>query len=147
MKSLPKVKGGFPIGIAHLLTPFARERLYTYPFPFIKPDVVRDCHWTSFNFFNNVPDDSLGDSERVRKILATDFYPVPGAPRFGDVMLFIRPDGQAVHSCVYIADDIVFTKNGYSYANPWILMQLSDLKAFYPSEETLEILTYRNKKL
>jgi hypothetical protein len=68
-----------------------------------------------------------------------------GKPTFGDIIMFTKPDGSIIHSCVFIADDIVYTKNGASPNAPWILMSLSDVVAFYPSNEPLDIQYYRAK--
>jgi hypothetical protein len=43
--------------ISHLLTPFARYRLYTYPFSENPLENGHDCFWSSMNFFNAEPDD------------------------------------------------------------------------------------------
>jgi len=40
-------------------------------------------------------------------------YDKVGPPyTFGDVLFFMGDDGGAFHSCVYIADNLVYTKNG-----------------------------------
>lgn len=52
---------------------------------------------------------------------------------------------QAVHAAVYIADDIVFTKNGNNIRQPWILMRLKNLIAAYSVAGQPHILVYRNK--
>lgn len=139
---------GITLDIAHLLTRFARARLFTYPQPSDHPDDVNhDCHWTSLNFFNDPPDERFADAGFVRHTLENDYAPVVGRPVFGDIFVFARPDGKVIHSCVYIADDIVFTKNGYSYTMPWILMNLSDVIAYYPADPPLTIRAYRRKDL
>ena len=60
-------------------------------------------------------------------------------------MLLGDPNGDVIHSCVYIADNIVFTKNGSASSSPWILMDLEDVIAFYSSEKPLDIQRYRRK--
>lgn len=135
---------GVTIDVAHLMPKFARSLLYTYPLPTEDPAKLnRDCHWTSLNFFNEEIDDRYADIEVVRQTLHTQYHPVPGDLMLGDVLLFLKPGGVVIHSCVFIADNIVFTKNGSSFAMPWILMTLDDVIAFYPSEPPLEIRRYR----
>lgn len=51
-----------------------------------------------------------------------------------------------VHSCVYIADDVVFTKNGTSERQLWLLMTLEQVEAAYPSGKPWGRLTYRLKE-
>lgn len=139
--------GGF-IDIVHLLPRFARTLVYTYPLPSDKPvDANHDCHWTSFNFQNDTPDERFSNIDYVRQVLTEQYYPVPGAPQLGDILMFVRPDGVVVHSCVYIADDIVFTKNGAAYSVPWLLTPLADVQAFYSTTSGLEIRRYRAKNL
>lgn len=135
------------LDVVHLLPRFARALMYTYPWPSDDPrDTNRDCFWTALNFFRQEPDERLTDIEFVKKTLLEDYFPVPGESTFGDVLIFTKPDGTAIHACVYIADDIVFTKNGSSFAMPWILMTLADVQAFYPAEEPFEVRRYRSKQ-
>nr|QMS48049.1 hypothetical protein WG33_0248 [uncultured bacterium] len=70
-----------------------------------------------------------------------------GAPTFGDVLMLVKPGGDIIHSCVFIADNIVFTKNGANPSAPWILMTLDDVVAFYPSDEPLDIQRYRARHI
>ena len=37
---------------------------------------------------------------------------ITGDPQFGDVILLVNQDNVLVHSATYLADDVVFTKNG-----------------------------------
>lgn len=136
------------IDLAHLLPRFARARLYSYPSEAEAADLeFMDCHWTSMNFFNLEPDDRFQDINVVSETILRDYRLVTGSPAFGDLLLFARPDGSILHSCVYIADDIVFSKNGVSPAAPWVLMNLSNIQAIYPTKEPLEIQRYRAKTL
>ena len=70
---------------------------------------------------------------------------VSGAPRFGDVVLLTLPDGSSIHSATYIADNIVFTKNGPSLAAPFIFSTVEDMLAFYPNSERIRLTYYRLK--
>lgn len=131
------------IDISRLLPPAARRRLYTYPtldqaaggrFP--------DCHWTSLNFFNNTPAGYYLDTRLASGALIDQYQPVDGPRRFGDILLFLKGDG-VIHSCVFIADDIVYTKNGENILAPWVLQRLSDVAAIYQPTEDVLIRTYR----
>jgi hypothetical protein len=53
--------------------------------------------------------------------------------------------GGALHSCVYLADDLVFTKNGDNLLTPWILVRISDLKQVYFSDRDGTVQAYRRK--
>jgi len=99
----------------------------------------------SLNFFKDVPDERFADIDIVKQTLLKDYYPVPGELTLGDILVLIRPDGVVVHSCVYIADNIVFTKNGPSFSVPWVLASLDAVVAFYSLGPPLEIRRYRLK--
>ncbi|MFA6561584.1 MAG: hypothetical protein WCV00_06715 [Verrucomicrobiia bacterium] len=132
LESLRRVQGGAELDIAHLLPTFARERLYTFPYPTENPlELRRDCHWTSLNFFNEVPDDSFTDLKNVAHVMAADHDPVIGNPKMGDIVLLMSPTGSVVHSCVYIVDGIVFNKRGSHFLEPWVLVKLQDAVDFY----------------
>ena len=135
LQSVGSVKGGAWLDIAMLLPPLPASELYFYPIitpnPLDGPPVIRDCHWTSFNFFREKPDPNFGEPGHVLQLLRENYYPAAGDPQYGDVVLLTKPDGSAVHSAVYLADDIVFTKNGSTIAYPWMLSTVSDLLKQY----------------
>ncbi|MBS0633257.1 MAG: hypothetical protein JSS11_15205 [Verrucomicrobia bacterium] len=148
LESISHRPRGITLDVAHLLPRFARARLYNYPQPSDHPDDgMHDCHWTCLNFFNDVPDEKYTDAKVVKHTFETEYVRVVGKPTLGDIFVFSRPDGRVIHSCVYIADDIVFTKNGASSVMPWILMNLSDVTAFYPADPPLTISAFRRKDL
>ena len=67
---------------------------------------------------------------------------------FGDVIFLQNESGALVHSAVYIADDIVFTKNGSGLNQPWIYMKMEDMLPFYRApNEQIRFLIYRRKAL
>lgn len=146
LESLAKVPAGYDIDITHLLPRFARKRIYTYPSPTgDKGEVLYDCHWNSMNFFNDPPDDRFGDGATVIQTLETNYTPVIDDYRFGDIVLFMKSDTQAIHSAVYIADNILFTKNGPSLHSPWILMQMDTLVSHYSTNTDLQLRGFRKK--
>ena len=148
LQSLARRPGGGSIDIVHLVPRFARLLAYTYPLPSDRPlDANHDCHWTSFNFQNDEPDEKFSDINYVRQVLLDQYYPVFGQPILGDLILFLRKDGVVLHSCVYIADDIVFTKNGPAFSIPWLFSSLADVQAFYSTTPGVEMRRYRAKNL
>ncbi|WP_038158989.1 hypothetical protein [Verrucomicrobium sp. BvORR106] len=120
------------IDIIHLLPSMARRYLYTYP-PMELAIMGRmpDCHWTSLNFFNHYARQYFLDTRLAADHVLNSYDRVPAPYEFGDVLMFLDVHGQAIHSCVYIADDIVFTKNGENLVSPWLLMKLDDVKSIY----------------
>ena len=145
LQSLKEVPGGMAIDVVHLLPAFARQRLYTYPETVVSGPRDYDCHWTSLNFFRREPDMDLLDSAKVASVLANDYEVVPGPTRLGDVILFTVDGSTVVHSCVYIADNVVFTKNGANPLQPWLFMTLEEMEVVYPTENPYRMITYRLK--
>jgi hypothetical protein len=140
------VPQGINVSLGSLMPPHVRARIYT--FPFTAPDEQLNCHWTAFNFFRTVPDPPAGVRFWKNK-LQTEYDQVSGPPRYGDVLLLLKPDGSLIHSCVYIADDIIYTKNGGSPFAPWQLTIMSDLLDFYswdlPDNTALKLSWYRKR--
>jgi hypothetical protein len=150
-ESLAMVPGGGTIDIAHLLPPFARKWLYTYADLAGDPLAERrDCGWSSMNFFNERADDRFTDAEEIRRTMAAKYQRVQ-TPKFGDLVLLVEEHRAAEHVAVYIADDLVFTKNGMSVSQPWLLMKLDALKDLYsvvrdPGQE-LEVAFFRRNDM
>lgn len=146
LQSLADHRQGIALDVAHLLPRFARGLLYTYP-PRTEPiDTTLDCHWTSMNFFHELPDPRFADIKFLLDTLARHYAAVrDGRRMLGDVLLLTRQDGEIMHSCVHIAEDIVFTKNGYSFQMPWVLSTIPDMLAAYPSDPPFQIHAFRRK--
>lgn len=148
LRSVSRNGGSATIDIIHLLPRFARDRLYTYPNPNDPGSLTyMDCHWSVLNFFKPVPDPRYENIDEVARAFINDYHPVTGRPKYGDIYLFTLPNGDVLHSCVHLADNIVFTKNGATPSSPWILMTLDDVIAFYPSNLPLDIQRYRPKSI
>lgn len=143
LESLAALPRGGKIDVSHLLPPFARLRLFTYGDPAMRGVSREDCFWTGMNFFNDPPDDQFKAWSKTAEVLRTQYRRVPREEwAFGDAL--IVADGmETVHMCVYVADDVVFTKNGVNAWQPWVFMQLDDMLATYPPEKTRTILAYR----
>lgn len=147
LASLTRIPGGASLDITHLLPPFARMRLYTYPYPTEDPAQLHDdCAWTAMNFFNPEPDDRFYNFAATRRAINEDYFPVQGDPAFGDVVGFSDANGAPLHFAVYIADDILFTKNGVNFNEPWVLAEMKDLLADYATTQPLRIEVFRRKR-
>jgi len=126
--------GGATIGIMNLMPPFVREYLNRFPQPPAPGAPLPACHWSSLNVFTRgMPDDAFHDAAAIEREIRENYRPISGNPRFGDLVMLNEPDGSSIHSAVYIADDIVFTKNGPSPATPWVFSTIEEMKAAYPS--------------
>lgn len=145
LRSLAGRPGGGSIDVAHLLPPFARMRLYHYPQgdTLLEGGASRDCHWTALNFATDTPDDRYADADAVAAALQTEYEPV-AEPRFGDLVVF-RSGGEIYHSAVYLAADILFTRNGTRFSRPWMLIHLGQMRDFYPRAEPIETVFMRRR--
>lgn len=144
LQALADMPGGGSLGVDHLLPPFARNRLYSYRSDTNNAANDQDCFWTAVNFFRRNPDPRLKAGLSPHQILMEDYAESRDTPRLGDVFLFMR-GGSAVHACVQVAGEVVFTKNGAEFRQPWILMRLSDLITRYSSDQPLSLITLRPK--
>lgn len=148
LASLSRRPDGGTLDLIHLLPRFARSLVYTFPLPSDnRDDETHDCHWTSLNFYNDPPDERFSSIDVVKRTLEAGYYPVAGEPMLGDIILMLRPGGVVIHSCVFIADDIVFTKNGPGYSVPWQIARLDYVVSFYGRGQELELRRYRRKDL
>ena len=145
LESLKDRPHGGTASILFFLPPFARERLYTYPLPSQLGDPTMDCHWSTLNFFNSVPDNRFSDAKYAAAFIETNYYQIAKPSAYGDIILVLDEHGNAIHSGVYLAGDIIFTKNGNNFAQPWMLMHLKDLIAEYTTDIAPRIAVYRNK--
>lgn len=134
------------VDITHFLPSIMRQRAYTFPeielglkgrFP--------DCHWTSLNFFNITPKEFYLDTRLAAAQLVEKYSTVEAPYRYGDVLCFLD-GGEGIHTCVYIADDIVLTKNGDGILAPWALMQIKDVDSIYRRSPATRIQGFRLKR-
>lgn len=138
---------GGTVSLLYLLPPFARQRLYTFPLPSSAGDAVMDCHWSTMNFFNDPPDNHFADATFTSQYIGANYYQVAKPGRYGDLIFILDIKGDAIHSGVYIADDVIFTKNGNNMAQPWMLMHLPDLLARYEiADHKPRLVVYRSKE-
>lgn len=143
LESLTRVPGSITVDVAHLLPPFARQRINSYPPPLPAGQRAPDCYWTAFNFFNDTPDDRYFDDAIWRRELQ-ERWAQTAQPTYGDLLFLVRPDGVPIHAAVFIADDVFFTKNGANLRQPWKLMKLEDLLARYPTDVPLRVAYFRS---
>ncbi len=146
LQSLATIPGGAIIDVAHLMPGFPRLRLYTYPGPAPDGQQGFDCHYSCLNFFRSEPDDAFLDPEKAAAAILTDYEKVTGPQEFGDLILLTGDGQNIIHSCVHVAEDVVFTKNGLNQMQPWVLMTLEQVEAAYPSDKPWDRLFYRLKQ-
>lgn len=147
LKAVSETPGTDGLDVAHLLPPVPRRLLYS--FPEISDGLLGDlpdCHWTSFNFFKTHPLPEMQNRILQNQIRMESVEPATSDLRFGDIIVLSDPqDGKIIHSAVYIAGDIVFTKNGMALQRPWILMRYNDMLSRYSMDFTPNTQVYRQK--
>lgn len=149
LQSLSETQARDKIDVAHLLPPLPRKLLYSYPeLSMVVDGEMPDCHWTSLNFFNSTPEPTYLDGRLAAAALLDNYQPVKAPYKYGDLLVFVdNVVGNAFHSCVYIADDVVFTKNGRNLLSPWVLQTLDHARQTYLYEGNGRIQGYRAKSL
>jgi len=145
LESLKQLPDGGTISLLYVLPKFARDRLYTFPLPPQPGEPEMDCHWTTFNFGNETPDNRLNDPNYAVQFIQKNYYQIAAPSRYGDVVLLLNDKNEVKHSAVYLADDIVFTKNGNNYRQPWMLMRIPDMLATYPNTPPMRVAYMRHK--
>ena len=134
------------LDIVHLLPPEPRKLLYTYPvLEMSAHNRLPDCHWSSLNFFNPIPNPDFLDARRATAEVLQHYDKTSPPYELGDVLVFLDRKGDAFHSCVVVADDLVYTKNGENALAPWTLMKLEDVTRIYRINQ-LGVQGYRLKK-
>lgn len=145
LESLADAEQPRSIDIVHLLPTFARNHLYRYPkvsTADLNKPLLANCLWSSLNFFHTVPDDRFLDVQTALGTLKRDYVVVESDFQLGDIVALLDEEGVVFHVAVYIADGLVFSKNGMSTVAPWIIMPLERLKAYYRARAASPRLIY-----
>ena len=130
--------------VGHLLPPMARRSLNSFPDQSDGLDGrYPDWFWTCYNFFRFTPRNVYANSEEFDTLIQSEFMKSQDLYEFGDLLL-LKSKGRTVHGCIYIADDIVYTKNGSGLFSPTILMKLQDVVAYHDLEGDVILEHYRN---
>jgi hypothetical protein len=141
-KALPE---GGDLPLYYLMPKFARDRLYTYPLPPQPGDPIMDCHWTTFNFSSDMSDNRFNDPGFAVQYIQKNYYQISAPSQYGDILLLMNNNNEIKHSAVFLADDLVFTKNGSDFRHPWMVMHIADLLALYPASPPIKSVYMRLK--
>lgn len=147
LEAVTRIPQGRAVGVMAVLPTFARLRLNTYPCT-SDNDGLDGC-WTAFNFFNENPEPAVKDSAQWSRRINTDYFNVFADPRYGDIVVVSRPNGEVVQAGVYLADDLVFTRLGPTRWEPWCVMKVDDLREVsairLAHQEAPAVSYYRNR--
>lgn len=147
LDSLFATAGTKRVDLVQLLPPLPRRYLYGFTnLSDVTPANTPDCFWTSIQFFKRSPSSRYLDPLLLKHHLTSDFEQVEGPATYGDIVcMFNNEDDSFAHSYVHIADDIVFTKNGASFARPFVLTTRNDMLSVYLDENLYRYDIYRRK--
>lgn len=137
------------IDVSHLLPPLARQHLYRYPRPSVEDferPLLANCLWTALNFFAPEPDARYLDPAFALERLKADYFLVQDNLQLGDIVAFTDTDGVLVHVAVYLAGDLLFSKNGTSPLSPWSILPLDRFKGHYVEHADGWKITYHRRK-
>lgn len=145
LESLRPKSGVRWLDVAHLFPSMPRSRLNTFQTDFDRSAAQPDCRWTALNFFAEITSERRADlDEDVDRVFSQFYERILPPFRFGDVIAVRdQENGAFVHSCVYVADDVVFTKNGRGATRPWILQRDRHLSRIYVMERPVRMEGYR----
>jgi hypothetical protein len=136
------------VNVANLLPGFPRARYHTYPEPVgLAINGPQDCHYSSFNFWNDVPDDQFLNSSLITETLLTAYDKIEKPTQLGDLLLLVNDKESGIHSAIFIADDVFFTKNGSNIAVPWQFMRRADMIDYYATLGVSKTMAFRKKGL
>lgn len=114
LKRISNTPGGGKIDIAKLLPSIPKSRLHTFTGIDETDKHPRDCIWTVMNFFNDQPDEryTIDDSFNTYFQQIASTLTDKSQLKFGDMIFIADKNENSIHGCIYIADNIVYTKNG-----------------------------------
>ena len=137
------------LSLSQLLPALPRKVLYTFPdLDMAKNGMLPDCHWTALNFFNYDPHEYLLDPNLAGSRVLEKFVTVEPPYQFGDILFFIDDKtGDAFHSCVHLADSLVYTKNGRNVMSPWIISTIADVRQVYLFRGNSHVQGFRRKDI
>lgn len=146
LRGVQNVEGVNKIDLVQILPPVPRRYLYGFTnLRDVSPNNTPDCFWTSVQFFRRQVSPRLLDPLRLMHHIEGDFQRIETEDlRFGDlVCMFDETDNSFLHSYVHIAGDVVFSKNGASFARPYVLTLKSDMLSVYLDESRYRVEVYR----
>jgi hypothetical protein len=147
-ESLGRLKFGGDLSIEYILPPLARDHLFITPAMTTEGEgKLPDCHWSALNFFNLKPDPRMSDNDFAAEFITRNYYEIGKPSIEGDLVLLINAQNRVMHSSVYLADNIVFTKNGINFAQPWVTMRINDMVGYFSALEPVRIAYFRRKDL
>lgn len=143
LKSIERIPDGAELDVSQLMPPLPRAWLNTYPQLARQTHLSADCYWTALNFFRVAPDDRVLEPRLRSEDFSRNYTVVAKPEQLGDVIVFVDAKDVTQHACVFIAGDIVFTKNGARPSLPWVFMRLDEVRALYNNGAPMRAVVFR----
>ncbi|MDP4183148.1 MAG: hypothetical protein Q8942_18920 [Bacillota bacterium] len=133
LDELSNKPGGGEINIDELLPSIPQKRVNTYCGAYEYETDYKDCHWTTINFFNNSADERYYDLPDLTIFINEISKPLKrdSQLKFGDIICIFDKNNELIHSCIYIADNLTYTKNGMGNLNPFVISYLDKTISIY----------------
>jgi hypothetical protein len=87
----------------------------------------------------------MSDNDFASRYIQENYYQIAKPGIGGDLVILLDDNNRVLHSSVYIASDLVFTKNGINYAQPWVLMHEKDMVAHFSALDPVKVAYFRRK--
>jgi hypothetical protein len=131
--------------VTHLLPQIPRMLVYTFPsLSMGMGGELPDAQWTSQHFFRSEMGSARPWNGSPSSMMSLGFTPVHEPYQFGDVLMYWSQNQQEyVHSSVFVADGIVFTKNSPKLISPWVLQEGDMVKNIHLNHPEDQIQGYR----
>jgi len=137
--------GGGAVSVFYLLPPTVREKLFASALSQAGQD--SQSHWLSLNSFTDHPDARMTDSNYAARQIEQNYYQIGQPGTLGDIILLLDDKDRVIHSAVFVAAGVVFTKDGTSASQPWVLMRQEDLVGRYSALAPVKVACFRSKGL
>jgi hypothetical protein len=98
------------------------------------------------NFFNETPDNRYLDVGFAVERLKQDYYVVENSFELGDIVAVLDEKGSIFHAAVYLADNLVFSKNGMSQVAPWVILPIDTVLDYYRTRSEKPRLIFHRRK-
>lgn len=149
LKSLERAQIPRAIDVSHLLPELPRKQLNSYPS--ISDGLAGrypDSMWTAINFFKSDPIDIYSDQREADAYIREHYQPTEAPYRFGDLIFLVHQTRRdVIHSCIFVADNVVFTKNNAGILYPWVLSDLDSVRLFHQREDPLFVSAWRRNEV
>ncbi len=136
--------GSVTVNVSEFFAPWARKRVNTFP---RRDEPSMDCFWTALHFREvREPHVEAITPDGFAMQLGQSYEQVPlDHAVFGDIVAFLLSNERPVHAAVFLARNLVFSKNGGSFKRPWTIESVSALREIYPEARTVRAYRFKSR--